>query len=60
MHKLLKYKLRYDLQSKMSWHGDFSFKDNCFRYNLEEISPKSPIPKIKPSRVIISFLVQVL
>ena len=30
MHKLLKYKLRYDLQSKMSWHGDFSFKDNLF------------------------------
>ena len=28
---LLKYKPRYDLQSKMSWHSDFkSFTDNLF------------------------------
>ena len=36
--RAFKYKPRYDLQSKMSWHSDFeSFTDKLFqfRYNSE-------------------------
>ena len=58
---LLEYKLRYDLQSKMSWHSDLKvLPTTCFRLNTEGISPKFPIPKTKLNRINMSFPVQVL
>ena len=42
MHQFnFKYKVRYDLQSKMCWHSDFkSFTKNLFPLKLSEEKPK--------------------
>ena len=55
-HELLKYKMRYDLQCKLSLRSDFKcFTDILFALYLKGKSTKLPIPRMKLNRIDTSF-----
>ena len=52
-HKLLKYKPRYDLQSKMFWHSDFHSKSLLLCHKLLKYKPGNDLQSKKLYRQVV-------